>query len=106
MGGWLSEVGGRSVAAPTAKSFRLVRACDARWECLVEPGEKELSNLFPFPFSLARFSLFPFLPDGFPFSLEDPGGIHPKIKKTFSSRNGSRKEISNYGWVGSTREEF
>ena len=62
----ISEVGGSESAARrpprTGKSFRFVRACDAR--CLdVKRNQSEILMRGPFPFSL-------FAPATFPFSLE------------------------------------
>ena len=44
-----------------------------------------------FPFGVAMFALFPFLPDGFPFSLEDLGRSTQKSQKRFLHETGLEK---------------
>ena len=68
------RLGGKSVAAPTGKSFRFVRACDAR--CLdVKRNPSEILMRPAFPFSLLAVG-------GFPFSLGIPPP--PNLLSSFS----------------------
>ena len=69
------RLGGKSVAAPTGKSFRFVRACDAR--CLdVERNPDAKTRRDAFPFSLLA-------PGGFPSSLLPPPSP-PNLLSSFS----------------------
>ena len=57
----------------TGKSFRFVRACDARFlDVKRNPGDRNMRPVLPVSlFGPGQFSLFPFLSTVFPFSLQE-----------------------------------